>query len=59
VVVLTSSSDERDGRRAYELGANSYLSKPGDFAGLLRVMDILSTYWWEMVEPPPEIQGRA
>ena len=59
VVVLTSSDDERDVRRAYELGANSYLSKPGDFAGLLRVMDILATYWLEMVEPPPELQGRA
>jgi CheY-like chemotaxis protein len=59
VVVLTSSSDERDVRRAYELGANSYVAKPGDFAGLLRVMDTLSTYWLEMVEPPPEARSRT
>ena len=54
VVVLTSSSDERDVRRAYELGANSYLSKPGDFGDLLRVMGVLGTYWLGIVEPPPE-----
>jgi two-component system response regulator len=54
VVVLTSSVDERDVRQAYELGANSYLCKPGDFAGLLRVMGVLSTYWLEMVVPPPD-----
>jgi two-component system response regulator len=59
VVVLTSSGDERDVQRAYELGANSYLCKPGDFAGLLHVMSVLSTYWLGMVEPPPDAHKPA
>lgn len=59
VVVLTSSTDERDVRRAYELGANSYLCKPDDFAGLLRLMSVLGTYWLEMVEPPPDTRAPA
>jgi CheY-like chemotaxis protein len=59
VVVLTSSVDERDVQQAYELGANSYLCKPGDFAGLLRVMGVLSTYWLEMVVPPPDTLAPA
>jgi CheY-like chemotaxis protein len=54
VVVLTSSSDERDVRQAYELGANSYFRKPGDFADLTRVIDVVGTYWLEMVELPPD-----
>lgn len=53
VVVLTSSTDERDVQRAYELGANSYLCKPGDFADLLYVMKELGTYWLGIVIPPP------
>jgi CheY-like chemotaxis protein len=59
VVVLTSSSDERDVRQAYELGANSYLCKPGDFADLVRVMKVLSTYWLGIVEPPPDTGAPA
>ena len=59
VVVLTSSADERDVRKAYELGANSYLCKPGDFRGLVRVMKVLSTYWLGVVEPPPDTRAPA
>ena len=59
VVVLTSSADERDVRRAYELGANSYVCKPGDFAGLLRLMGVLATYWLGTVQLPPDTRAPA
>jgi len=45
VVILTTSDEERDIRRSYELGANSYVRKPvdsGEFAGAVAQ---LKTYW--------------
>jgi len=46
VVVLTSSVDERDVKRAYDLGANSYLVKPVDFDSLLDLARRLQLYWF-------------
>ena len=45
VVVLTSSNQTPDINRAYELGANSYLVKPGRFEDLLQLSDSLRAYW--------------
>ena len=45
VVVLTSSSERADINRAYELGANSYLVKPGDFQTLVGLVSALASYW--------------
>lgn len=45
VVVLTSSSVERDMVESYRLGANSYLQKPVDFAQFLEVAKTLGLYW--------------
>ena len=45
VVVLTSSRDEGDINRAYDLGANSYLVKPVAFDDLLRLVRSLEGYW--------------
>jgi CheY-like chemotaxis protein len=45
VVVLTSSSEQADINRAYELGANSYLVKPGDFQTLVNLVSSLARYW--------------
>ena len=42
VVILTSSSEERDRRRAAELGANGYLVKPPDEAMMREVMQLLA-----------------
>ena len=53
VVVLTSSKAEEDLRRAYELGVNSFITKPADFSGLVGVMEAVATYWFETVELPP------
>jgi CheY-like chemotaxis protein len=45
VVVLTSSNQERDIRTAYELGANSYLTKPMNQDDLAAMMMALGAYW--------------
>jgi CheY-like chemotaxis protein len=45
VVVLTSSSHNQDVKRAYDLGANSYLVKPVHFDDLLELMKRVHLYW--------------
>ena len=44
-VVLSSSNERADINRAYDLGANSYLVKPGNFAALVNLVTTLATYW--------------
>ena len=53
VVVLTTSRADTDIGRIYELGANSFISKPVSFDSLVDVMKILGRYWFEIVELPP------
>jgi CheY-like chemotaxis protein len=57
VVVLTTSKAEEDILRSYEFGANSFISKPVTFEGLVNVMEQLGRYWFELVELPPSGQG--
>ncbi len=45
VVILTSSNQESDIRRAYDLGANSYLTKPMDGGALVDMMLAVDAYW--------------
>ena len=52
VVVLTTSKAEEDIVRAYDLGVNSYITKPVSFQGLAEVMKTLSIYWFEIVKLP-------
>lgn len=52
VVVLTTSQADTDIERIYELGANSFISKPVQFEGLVGVMRALSQYWFKTVELP-------
>lgn len=54
IVVLTTSKEEEDVYRSYDLGANSYITKPVTFEGLVEVMRTLGKYWFEIVEPPPK-----
>jgi CheY-like chemotaxis protein len=54
VVVLTTSKDEEDVLRTYDLGGNSFITKPVTFAGLVEVMQTWTRYWFEIVELPPE-----
>jgi len=52
VVVLTTSKAEEDILRSYNLGANSYITKPVTFGGLVNVLQTLGTYWFEIVRLP-------
>jgi CheY-like chemotaxis protein len=52
VVVLTTSKDEEDIHRSYNLGANSYIMKPVTFEGLVEVVKSMGKYWFEIVELP-------
>jgi CheY-like chemotaxis protein len=52
VIVLTVSKVEEDIMRSYDSGANSYISKPVTFVGLVEVLRSLSVYWLEIVELP-------
>jgi CheY-like chemotaxis protein len=52
LVVLTSSKEDPDINRAYELGANTYLVKPVKFEGLVEMMKTLNLYWLILAEKP-------
>jgi CheY-like chemotaxis protein len=52
VVVLTTSTADTDITKAYDLGANSFISKPVAFDALVHVMGALGHYWSEIVELP-------
>ena len=54
VVVLTTSKAELDVYRSYDLGVNSFITKPVTLAGLVEVVSTLGKYWFEIVELPPE-----
>ena len=57
VVVLTTSKAEEDIYRSYDLGANSFITKPVTFASLVEVMKTIGKYWFEIVDLPPEELG--
>ena len=52
VIVLTTSKAEEDIFRSYDLGVNSFISKPVTFAGLVEAMRVVSEYWFEIVDLP-------
>lgn len=52
VVVLTTSKADTDIGAIYELGANSFISKPFQFEALVAVMKMLGQYWFNTVELP-------
>jgi CheY-like chemotaxis protein len=53
VVVLTSSREERDLLRAYDLGVNAYVVKPVDFHEFVEAVKLLGGFWAVVNEPPP------
>lgn len=57
VIVLTTSKAEEDIYRTYDLGANSFITKPVLFESLVRVMKDLGKYWFEIVELPAKNVG--
>ena len=54
IVVLTTSKAEEDILRTYDLGVNSYITKPVTFDSLVDTIKVLGRYWFEIVELPPE-----
>ena len=57
VVVLTTSKAEEDLVRTYDLGVNSFITKPVTFLGLVEVMKVFKRYWIEIVDLPPASEG--
>jgi CheY-like chemotaxis protein len=52
VVVLTTSTVEEDIAFSYDMGVNSFITKPTTFRRWVEIVEILSKYWFEIVELP-------
>jgi CheY-like chemotaxis protein len=52
VIVLTTSKAEEDIIKTYDLGVNSFITKPVHFSAMVDVMKALNKYWLEIVELP-------
>jgi CheY-like chemotaxis protein len=57
VVILTSSMEQPDILKSYDLGANSYIRKPVDFEQFMEAVRNLGLYWLLLNEPPPRVGG--
>ena len=53
VVVLTSSREEQDLLRTYDLGVNAYVVKPVSFPEFVQAVKVLGGFWAVINEPPP------
>jgi CheY-like chemotaxis protein len=54
IIVLTTSKAEEDIYRTYDLGANSFITKPVTFTSLVELVQGIGKYWIEIVELPNE-----
>jgi two-component system response regulator len=59
VVVLTTSSEERDIMESYRLGANSFVRKPVVFSEFVEATKVLGVYWLLVNEPAPSWRGEG
>ena len=53
IVMLTSSQEESDVLRSYELGVNAYVVKPVEFRQFVAAIADLGVFWAVLNEPPP------
>ena len=54
VVILTTSREEEDILKTYDLGANSFISKPVGFDSLVHLVSTMTQYWFQLVELPSQ-----
>lgn len=52
VIILTTSNHAQDIENCYSLGANSYLTKPGNYRELVKLMEMLKSYWYDLNKLP-------
>ena len=52
IVIFSTTNNEVEMKRCYELGANSYITKPNSFESLLKTVAALRSYWVQTVEVP-------
>lgn len=52
VIIFTTTKNETEIRRCYEMGANSYVIKPISFDGLLKVVENIRSYWLQTASIP-------
>ncbi|MDB9340508.1 MULTISPECIES: response regulator [Cyanophyceae] len=57
VIVLSTSEDKQEIYRTYDLGANSFITKPVKFAALVEIMKNIGKYWFGIVQLPLESVG--
>jgi two-component system, response regulator len=56
VVILTSSAEDEDRLKSYQLGANSYVRKPVDFGEFVQAAGRLGLYWLLLNQSPPPVR---
>ncbi len=57
IVVLTTSKAQQEIYRSYDLGANSFITKPVNFEAMVEIMRAVTSYWFSIVELPPDTIG--
>ncbi len=58
IVMLTSSREEQDLVRSYELGVNAFVVKPVQFSEFFKAIQDLGVFWALLTEPPPRYRLR-
>ena len=59
VVMLTSSREEQDLAKSYNLGTNAYVVKPVGFSDFVEAIRKLGLFWTVVNQPPPGSAGQA
>lgn len=54
VVILTTSDDEKDVMKAYNLHVNAYIKKPVDLEQFMRIVEAVEEFWLSVVKLPPK-----
>jgi DNA-binding NarL/FixJ family response regulator len=58
-IIMSSSRQDPDIRRAYELGANTYMIKPSSFEELAKIVKLAHEYWAVSVKPNPKTSKKS